>query len=80
MQDGHRQDPLISVIATGERERDLRTQEAEEMLGAAADLRRRAFNLPPESEIRAMFLRSAARYVAASSEVLGPHLRLARPG
>lgn len=54
---------------------EVRAQEAEAMAGAAADLRARAFSLPPGSAIRNLFLRSAARYVAASSEELGPRLR-----
>lgn len=79
MLDGsHRQAPRLRLVAEGELD-DPRRREAQAMSGAAQDLRAWAITLPPDSEIRALLLRSAGRFVAASAEELGPHLRLVFP-
>lgn len=79
MQDrSHRQDPLLQIVQE-DRFDNVRDREAQAMNGAAHDLRSWALTLPPDSEIRALLLRSAGRYVAASAGELGPHLRLAVP-
>ena len=72
------QHPILQVVTgAGLSEDDLRAREAEELAGAAQDLRRRALRLHPDSEIRSHFLRAATRYGVASAQESGPGLALA---
>jgi hypothetical protein len=72
------QHPILQLVGgDGLSEADVRALETEHLAGAAEDLRQRAFSLPPDSEIRALFLRCATRLAVASAQESGPGLALA---
>lgn len=74
--EGHGQRPIVRVLEGGDE--DLREMEAAAMGRAAEALEREAVMLPVHSEIRALFLRSANRYVAAIGQESRLRLRQAR--
>lgn len=76
MKDEHQQQPLLGVVRDGI---DLASLEQEAMGLAAGALRDIAVSLPPDSQLRALLLRSSARYASAANRGASvSHLRLAQ--